>query len=250
MGSCVAVGSYSLPPSYSVPPSPLAGTLVERLSGGSWKVQTTPSLGPSSVLHAVSCASATACVAVGADKAKNLTEEWDGTTWTVEDSADPIPDADETLYAVSCRATTACAAVGGSALIADSRSIPTVRSQAAIAERKVGSTWEGEVSAAAENGQLYGMSCPVPHTCVAVGGTYTLSGGIPFRAGTLVEVWRGKTWTVQQTPYAEYGSLNAVSCPAVRVCVAVGSWAGRAFANLWNGKAWRLQATVPRPGPI
>jgi hypothetical protein len=67
----------------------------------------------------------------------------------------------------------------------------------------------------------------------------------------------GGSWTVQTSanqPGAEINVLSAVSCTSARWCTAVGSYAdtastpGRALAERWNGKSWRLQAPAKPAG--
>ncbi len=67
--------------------------------GATWSPVTLPSTG----LRAVSCASATACTAVGIGAAT-----WDGTAWTAE----TIPGPPSIFTGISCPATAVCTAVG------------------------------------------------------------------------------------------------------------------------------------------
>ena len=55
------------------------------------------------------------------------------------------------------------------------------------------------------------------------------------RCGTLAERFNGHRWTLQRPSQAD--GLQSVSCPAVKLCVAVGD----AAAQVWNGRAWKLR---------
>jgi chitodextrinase len=107
--ACTAVGGYD----YGVNGT---ATLALRWNGSSWAVQSTPNPGPRSdaQLYGVSCATATACTAVGyyrigyTDVA--LAERWDGSSWTAQ--FPPTPEEEGSLGDVSCVSATVCTAVG------------------------------------------------------------------------------------------------------------------------------------------
>jgi hypothetical protein len=83
---------------------------------------------------------------------------------------------------------------------------------------------------------LGSVSCVHGGPCAAVG-YYELSDGSYHN---LFEIWNGTIWTVHSAP-ADIG-LNAISCPAARYCMAVGSvtTSGHSLlqAELWHGGAW------------
>ena len=97
--ACAAVGSYN------------GSTLAAGLSGTTWATQSTPSEATSSDLAGVSCASATACTAVG-QSGETLAETWNGTTWTIQPTANPTAATSSRLNSVSCTTSAACTAVG------------------------------------------------------------------------------------------------------------------------------------------
>lgn len=75
--ACTAVGGR-------VSRSSRGMTLAERWNGKAWVVQDTPSPpGGDSVFNAVSCPSATTCVAVGQDSSGPLAARWNGKTWAL-----------------------------------------------------------------------------------------------------------------------------------------------------------------------
>lgn len=94
-------------------------TLAEVWNGTAWKVQSTPNPSGSSglALGAVSCRSATACVAVGnydntSGTEVTLAEVWNGTSWKVQSSPNPTGAEVSALFAVSCSSTSACTGAG------------------------------------------------------------------------------------------------------------------------------------------
>lgn len=111
--SCTAVGA-SLYVS-----SPTSRTLAERWNGSRWTIETTarPSGSIEDGLSGVSCTSSASCTAVGAytkkpDTGLTLAEHWNGSTWTVQQTA--FPPRHKVLNALSCTSASACTAVGGS----------------------------------------------------------------------------------------------------------------------------------------
>jgi hypothetical protein len=110
--ACTAVGYQQLNTSAKV-------TLAERWNGTTWTTQTTPNpAGPTDVFSGVSCASATACTAVGSYAESNaeptgpFAEGWNGTTWTVQTTPSPAGTDESPLNGVSCTAASTCTAVG------------------------------------------------------------------------------------------------------------------------------------------
>jgi hypothetical protein len=82
--TCTAVGRSVLGP------HPGTLTLAERWNGKTWAIQHTPNPprgnlpGAGSNLNAVSCPSATTCVAVGRSDSGTLVELWNGKTWAIQ----------------------------------------------------------------------------------------------------------------------------------------------------------------------
>jgi hypothetical protein len=101
---CMAVGNRN------------ARALAERLASGKWTVAypPTPARGTSALLAAASCATTSACMAVGdftrAAGDHALSERWNGTRWSVV--AAPSPSSQTRLTSVSCTSSTNCWAVG------------------------------------------------------------------------------------------------------------------------------------------
>src|SRR6266567_4135311 len=99
-------------------------------------------------------------------------------------------------------------------------------------------------------GQLFWVSCPTAHSCMAVG-TYVKASG---RGVNLAEQWNGTSWRILPTPNPAgiaLSGLFGVTCTAPSACTAVGATttttgAVRAVAERWNGGTWSLQ---PTPSP-
>jgi hypothetical protein len=223
--------------------------LVERWNGSSWAPQQTPALPPGwyGSFNAVSCASGTACVAVGEMDSYNsggqpLVEIWDGSSWSIQPSLAP---ADSFFTAASCSSASDCTAVG----ISGSSSTCAM----------LAGSWNGERWAPQPIGyrcvglsELWGVSCVASSACVAVGdddigdcsGTYQNDSYSP-----VVGLWR-RAWSLQRILHpscrARRGpgeSLRAVSCTSIRACTAVGTGPGGQLAERWHRGRWSIEPT-------
>jgi hypothetical protein len=252
-GACLAVGRYT----YGSQGQDL-GVLAESWNGASWTIQTVPlpagALGGS--LLGVSCASASACTAVGyyADSANSnvaLAESWNGASFTHHTVRLPAGTTTSVLDAVSCSAapSVGCEAVGWN-----------LRSGAEIARTMAegwnGTSWSVQVTPTPteSSGGSYpgGMSCSSADSCISVGEGFTSGGSL---GGGWAQAWNGTAWSNQVTHLpkgAVGGLLDAGSCslaPAT-ACTAVGYYSnGSAFVNYaesWNGTKWLVQET-PEP---
>ncbi len=216
--ACTAVGNYT-------DGTGATATLAERWNGTAWTIQTTPnpSAATNSGLNGVSCTSATACTAVGyvqnsAGSYATLAEHWDGASWTIQTSPNPIVAKTSVLDSLSCTSNTACTAGG--------YFITSGATQLMLAERWDGTSWRIQVTprpTGAKASIVNAVSCTAPTACTIVGG-YTDSTGIQV---TLAEQWNASGWTIQTTPHpatANRSGLGAVSCTTTSVCSAVGTY--------------------------
>jgi hypothetical protein len=191
-----------------------------------------------SYLSAVSCASATACTALGgytssADTNLTLAEAWNGKTWTIEPTATP---KGASLSSVSCTSATACTAVGGGL-------------GGTLAEAWNGKTWAIEPTpnpTGARSSDLVAVSCTSATACTAVGDSVEQAGRGTQASLGLAEAWNGKRWAIEPTPTSYGASLSAVSCTSATACTALGGGPGAPLAEAWNGKTWALEFT-PSP---
>jgi hypothetical protein len=207
----------------------------------SWSVVTSRNPGSTSgpdELNAVSCLSATGCVAVGqstsakTSTSRTLIESWNGTAWSVVPSRNRGPSTTgNVLYGVSCVSSADCTAVGN-------------YGKKTLIESWNGTTWSAVASPdGPSHNVLTGISCVSATSCMAVG-----FAGLK----TLAESWNGTAWSIvpSRNPapsgYASY--LHGVSCVSASSCVAVGSYddAGPAdtLVESWDGSTWSV---VPTP---
>jgi hypothetical protein len=240
--ACVAVGA-------STNNSDTEFVLTEVWNGTRWLIHGASLPGGAlwSELEQVSCASASACTAVGSYIANNhvqdtLVEYWNGTSWRVGNSPNPVGAIGSTLHSVSCTSATACTAVGYTARRTGGTFV--------LAEAWDGTKWTIQTTPVPVGGASYkwseldGVSCLTSTACMAVG-DYALSDAQPF-AG-LAESWNGKTWTLQRVPHPVGSSLSpltGVSCTGLSSCTAVGKSATSArtvtLAEVWDGSAWNI----------
>jgi hypothetical protein len=239
-GTCAAVGDY-------IDGSGTRETLAERETSGDWVVQPTPTRprGTTSTLSAVSCATGSACAAVGeycnsprcsevgADVP--LAETWDGSKWAIVPAPDPPGTSNSQLDAVSCATPTSCIAVG------DQQAEGDMVLFTPLIEAWNGSSWAIEQAATppgSPDTRLTGVSCSSPTACTAVGSFSDTSSDLtePF-----VEIWNGSTWALQKPSAGGTGGrLSGVACVAPGSCVAVGStYVGdRALIETSAGSTW------------
>jgi hypothetical protein len=210
-----------------------------------WSIQraVSPANSPERDFFGVSCASRTACVAVGDDANEPLTERWNGVRWANERSPTrPTHGNLGGLEDVSCRTATACTAtgsVGGRTL----------------AERSTGTSWTIQRTPNPPGGgDLSGLSCASPMACTAVGWFVS---GVTFAEQALAEQWDGVNWTIEPTPAppgataSSTDALSDVSCTSATNCTAVGQYAylphgSTPLAEHWNGVNWSIEQ-IPQP---
>jgi hypothetical protein len=90
---------------------------IDHWNGTAWSARK-PAATKAADLDGISCASASACTAVGGYESNTpfltplLVEHWNGTTWTVQPAPLPRPSGGNWLAGVSCATSTACLAVG------------------------------------------------------------------------------------------------------------------------------------------
>ncbi len=234
-------------------------TFAERWNGTSWSTVSTPNPSPSveSVLRKVSCTSSTSCMAVGyyregssgtANNKKTLAERWNGTSWSIVSSPNPVEAKGTSLLDVSCASSSSCIAVGRYASATpkglEYESVAT--EEKTLVESWGGSEWQIQSSPNPEGkkfSKLAGVSCSASNACAAVG-----SGIQGEETTTLGEAWNGTSWSTQTTvnpaPLTK-ASLESVSCASSSMCFAVGS-DGAGTKNLvhrWTGSEWKSMAS-------
>jgi hypothetical protein len=210
----------------------------------SWLIQSTSNPGKSgNVLVGASCASTTACTAVGFSGSVTLAETWNGSEWKSQTTPNPKGATTSYLNGVSC-VSTECFAVGET-------HIAGAEGSTVLAEAWNGKEWSIQSIPApshAESSVLDGISCTSTTACTAVG-SYTENAEeniyLPF-----AERWNGKEWKVQTMPSVKgkkHSVVRGVSCLSSTACTAVGYQDGGPLAEGWNGTEWKIQ-TTPEPG--
>jgi hypothetical protein len=250
---CVLVGGYGT--ASASPP------LAEGWTGHAWTVESVPA--PAGALNtgltAVSCVSATQCMAVGGyihgtgfGTQSLLSEQYAGGTWTAQ-ATFPLPakGTGGSLSGVSCVTASSCTAVGMYAT-AGGRREP-------VAEHWNGHAWVLEAVPDPDNttrsSDLSAVACTSADNCLAVG-SYSLKAH-PDVDKLLIDRWNGQAWTMMSAPLPAAaimgGALDAISCPSAADCTAAGLyWPGNTLdsfnlAEHWNGSSWAVQST-PSPG--
>ena len=134
--------------------------------GTSWTAlpQPQPALYPPNPYYpAVSCPAVNACTIVANNA---LALRWDGATWSTQHLRLPTGEGVNTIGGISCPSTTTCTAVGSYSFIEGSSAETT----APLLERWDGGAWTAQPPPSPSDGAfLYGVSCPSPTTCTAVG---------------------------------------------------------------------------------
>ncbi|MGH3154979.1 MAG: hypothetical protein ACRDNF_00165, partial [Streptosporangiaceae bacterium] len=137
-------------------------------------------------LTAVSCPTATDCVAVPAhvDDAAPFVGQWNGSTWSTV-TIPGLPVNDYIWRGVSCASADACAVVG---------SFFAAHGLPALSAWWNGSTWTAEPLRVPYQWVPYGVSCSSATNCLAVGAGMVGPGG---EDPAMVQHWNGRTWTVE-----------------------------------------------------
>lgn len=248
--ACEAVGVYTNAGGTAV-------TLAEQWNGARWSRQPIPNQpgASGSVLSAVSCAKASACIAVGRYTSSKgtmlaLAEGWNGQRWTIQAALKPGRGRTSRLDGIWCAAANACTAVGGY-----TNSFGT---SLTLAERWNGSGWALQSTpnvARDVGGRLTAVSCGSSTRCTAAGYDVN-SAGMDV---TMAQAWNGVAWSTRSTPNpvgAVPTGLSAVSCVSSRECTAVGDYAvgfrrpAAALAERWDGTRWTVQQTARLPHAV
>ncbi len=238
---CQAIGSRSR----SADGRLRAGFIAETWNGSRWRMVPIPR-SPNVLLSAISCATASACFAVGvhftaSSRSQAVSLRWNGIRWSAVQPR--RPRANTTLDGVSCPGPRNCYAVGSASDKFGSPAHPLV-------EHWNGQRWSTRaVQKAPRNTSLNAVSCATGTTCTAAG-----SAG---RDGTRLLVadlskgtWR--TSVVASPPQAAAGfgnSFTHISCSAARVCTAIFRYVNQGEALTWatasRGATGGFRVTVP-----
>jgi hypothetical protein len=248
--------------------SSTTAALIEQWNGSAWSIASSP-VAPSPggyALFGVTCVTSSDCWAVGGARRVTagssafgtLTENWNGTSWSIVPSPTPIGATGAILRSVDCVDASSCWAVGNTAT-------PTGAGQSVLTEQWNGSTWSigASAPAPAAYSQLNSVSCTSASNCWAVGtaGSTVETSTVPNLPGGpgdqgLVEQWNGTTWSVvpsYQVATPGGGYLGGVTCVSSLDCWATGAITNGkgkpagALIEQWNGATWSV---VPSPTPL
>jgi hypothetical protein len=202
----------------------ITSTTAAIATGSTWTQTTLPDVVN---LAAVTCRSASFCVAVGQRSSLNdgAIATYNGSGWSVTTA--PGPSA--SLRAVACPSTSECHALGQSV------DRPTVLSYH-------GTTWVADVQA--QQASFRAVDCTTVNECIAVG-----ESTVGTRAKGEVARYDGTAWS--HSTLAATSALSAIDCPTTTKCVAVGRNIASGVAAVYSGGAWavrQLPGTKPLVG--
>jgi hypothetical protein len=220
-------------------------TLIEHWDGSSWTIVVSPnnSTTQSHVLNAVTCTSATDCVAVGqyygsTSRWQTLIEHWDGSSWTIAISPNGLIDQHNYLNGLTCVSSSDCWAVG--------YYLNGLANQTLI-EHWNGTIWTMVLSANTDpmrENILSGVTCTSTSDCWAVGSNWTGTAN-----QTLTQHWDGTSWAIvaSANTVAQYNTLSEVRCTSASNCWTVGTYnsnsANHTLIEWWNGSSWAIVAS-------
>ncbi len=191
----------------------------------------------------VACTSGTFCMAVGGQNVGagggTLTEQWNGTSWSVVPSTDVPSTTDDTLASVSCVGSSFCLAVGGSGT-------------GPLAETWNGKAWANVTVALPTGdtgGTLSSVSCVASGVCQTLGTAFDGTNNVVFGNqwnGTALSLTSAATPTASGSTPAP--SASGMSCVSPTWCIAAGVndtqvTSSAPFSELWNGTSWSLLTT-------
>jgi len=224
VNACTAVGFFT-------DAAHVEHTLAERWDGSNWQIQ--PSGTATGEFNAVSCSSATFCVAVGNHgNSAELVGVWNGGSWLFPLGSNFNGATSARLNGVSCTADGSCIMAGQTSGRGGSSgffplALKLIRGQFFLLNT---------ASPGATDNGLSAVSCTSSGNCLAVGFFQDFKG----QQDTLAEQWDGTNWSFEATPnpVGTLPSLNGVSCSSPGICTAVGSF--KTFSGTTETLAERL----------
>jgi hypothetical protein len=255
---CWAVGRIQAPPSAGTGLQYIQ-TLVESWDGTAWTIVNSPNSSATELngLAGITCTSGSDCWAIGFHFhgpyfRQNLTERWDGSSWTIASSPDrPPTEAFNILTGVACLSGSECWSVGH-------------YSGDGLTDQTLMQYWNGVswviVPSVNTNvndwDDLSAITCSSSSDCWAVG-EYSPPISNPY---TLIEHWDGAEWSIVTSPNASVDSatthnngnyLNGVTCTSGSNCWAVGyaypdpsGLVADTLIEHWNGTSWSIFASA------
>ena len=235
--TCMAVGTYE--------DSTGSDLMTEEDLEGTWTLEPATGTNPTAANEflGVSCTATAACMAVGDSdldgQIRALSYSWDGTSWARRSTPQTATAADR-LSSVTCRgsADAGCVATG------DDSDEPVFSDRIDLMSW-TGTRWRTDTApaAVAPYEAMSGVSCWSGSRCVAVGTEADTVTTIAFAVSLGARGWSNDS---VPNPRRLSETLQAVSCSAATRCVAVGGYEtpSTPFAEVWNGKAWKIDDPV------
>jgi len=193
-------------------------------------------------LAGISCPEPRVCVAVGssASGSRTLIQEGHGVTFYSVKSPNLGNDGNG-LASVSCPTATVCFSAGGAIEKPGT-------GEFIILEERNGVWSTAKVPEPRPYDFLNGISCSSPSHCVAVGMEAVRGRRLPIYPVALIEMTHG--WRLVGLPEEGDSSVEAISCPSLTACFAVGSSRlSNGLSGLYiveeGGSTWK-RATFPR----
>ncbi len=230
--ACVAVGSMQ-------DPLLREATLIESFDGSRWTRQPSPNAAglQQNELEAVSCTSASWCLAVGnagdgSPNHRRLAERWDGSHWSIEVTPAPSGPEQTEFHGVACVSVSNCTIVG--------ESITASVTYALLIEHWNGTSWSiasTATPAGVDYATLSSVACGGPSDCIAVGES---------NKGAITEHWNGTSWSFVSSPLrqgATWSGLSDVTCTSASNCIAVGGDdVPGPLVERWGGSSWQVMS--------
>lgn len=208
-------------------------SLTEHWDGRSWRRVSSPNpfpgdatAAPLNILQSVACASRSDCWTAGyvygrGNSYQPLLLRWNGHRWSQSSSPSGLPAGGGVLLGLACRGRSACWAVGAGLPIAGQSTEPEP-----LAWHFNGIAWQisDPAPAAASQGELLSVSCPLSNRCTAVGYQARTGSGV---SDGLIERWGEGSWTPGPAPVpvaSKSVQLDSVSCLRPAACVAGGEY--------------------------
>jgi len=209
-----------------------------------------------SLLHGISCTSATSCIAVGENyessqgtPAQALMLTWNGTQWKATTPALPKNAAAGSsqvafLNSVSCAGTSVCSAVG--------QFVNSQNSPEGLILTKIAGVWK-PFQILILGASLYQASCTPTKGCVAFGDYQNSAGDYSFLVSGSGSSWKHVLTPIPGNNVGNGGALS-VACQASGACVVAGDYVDQngenlGFIDTGSGTSWNTQ-TSPLPPTV
>ena len=198
-GACSAVGDASS-----------MGVVATSPNGETWTTQVISDI---QSLLTITCSSISDCIAIGVNDVGDWVAVYTTNEWISWGTSAPLlsSNADFHFPDTACASSLDCVVVG------ELYTSSTGYTGLVSSTTNGGQSWSAPQDISGTE-YLYGVACPSPSECVAVGSSYEGTGGVAITASIVANTI---TWS-QPSAVSGVSGLNSVSCPSSTMCVAVG----------------------------